>query len=59
LTDEEYIEMCAQKAREEAQETLKHSFRPFECVKESFRPVNMSKSKFNKILKLMETEVVR
>lgn len=59
LTDEEYIEMCAQKAREEARETLKHSLRPFERVKESFRPVNMSNSKFNKILRLMETEVVR
>ena len=52
-------EVCAQKAREEARETLKHSLRPFERVKESFRPVNMSNSKFNKILRLMETEVVR
>ena len=59
MTDEEYIEVCAQKAREEARETLKHSLRPFERVKESFRPVNMSNSKFNKILRLMETEVVR
>ena len=38
MTDEEYIEMCAQKAREEAQETLKHSLRPFEEVKGSFVP---------------------
>lgn len=30
MTDEEYIEMCAQKAREEAQATLNHSLRPFE-----------------------------
>ena len=59
MTYEEYIEVCAQKAREEARETLKHSLRPFERVKESFRPVNMSNSKFNKILRLMETEVVR
>ena len=59
MTDEAYIEMCAQKARDEAIETLKSSLQPFERVKESFRPVNMSKSKFNKILKLMETEVVR
>ena len=59
MTDEEYIEMCAQKAREEARETLKHSIRPFERVKESFRPANMSKKKFDKILKLMETEIVR
>lgn len=59
MTDETYVEICAQKARDEAIETLKSSLQPFERVKESFRPVNMSKSKFNKILKLMETEVVR
>lgn len=36
MTDEEYIEMCAQKAREKAQETLKHSLRPFEDGKSIF-----------------------
>ena len=56
MTDEEYIEMCAQKAREEAQETLKHSLRPFEEVKASFVPTNMSRDEFNRILKLMEKE---
>ena len=47
MTDEEYIEMCAQKAREEAQETLKHSLRPFEEVKASFVPTNMSRVQQN------------
>lgn len=28
LTDEEYIEMCAEKAREEAKEVLKYHIRP-------------------------------
>ena len=55
-SDEEYIEMCAQKAREEAQETLKHSLRPFEEVKASFVPTNMSRDEFNRILRLMEKE---
>ena len=57
MTDEEYIEMCAQKAREKAQETLKHSLRPFEEVKASFAPTNMSRSEFNSILRLMEKEL--
>jgi hypothetical protein len=49
--------MCAQKAREKAQETLKHSLRPFEEVKASFAPTNMSRSEFNRILRLMEKEI--
>ncbi|MFT0484279.1 hypothetical protein ACMSDP_07650 [Bacteroides thetaiotaomicron] len=57
MTDEEYIEKCAQKAREEAQETLKHYLRPFEQVKASFVPTNMSRSEFKRILRLMEKEI--
>lgn len=57
MTDEEYIEMCAQKAREEAQATLNHSLRPFEQVKESFVPTNMSRNEFKRILRLMEKEI--
>lgn len=54
MTDEEYIEMCAQKAREEAQATLKHSLHPFEEIKESFAPTNISRNEFKRILRLME-----
>ena len=57
MTDEEYIEMCAQKAREEAQATLNHSLRPFEQVKESFVPTNMSRNEFKRILRLMDKEI--
>lgn len=57
MTDEEYIEKCAQKAREEAQATLNHSLRPFEQVKESFVPINMSRNEFKRILRLMEKEI--
>lgn len=57
MTDEEYIEMCAQKAREEAQATLKYSLRPFEQVKKSFVPTNMSRKEFKRILRLMEKEI--
>ena len=41
---------------EEAQETLKHSLRPFEEVKASFVPTNMNRDEFNRILRLMEKE---
>lgn len=55
LTDEEYIEMCAEKAREEAKEVLKYHIRPFNCVKEQFVPNNMSNKEFKQIIKKMET----
>lgn len=42
MTEEEYIEMCAEKAREEARKTLRDHLRPFEEVIESFYPANMT-----------------
>ena len=54
MTDEEYIEICVQRAKEEAIKTLKSSLQPFEQIKESFIPNNMSKREFNKLLRLME-----
>ena len=51
ITDEEYIEMCAEKARE----VLKYHIRPFNCVKEQFVPNNMSNKEFKQIIKKMET----
>lgn len=42
MTEEEYIEMCAERSREEARETLTRHLRPFEMVKEYFEPVNMT-----------------
>lgn len=57
MTDEEYIEMCAQKAKEEAVKTLESSLQAFKQVKESFIPVNMTRREFNKLLRLMEAEV--
>ena len=34
LTDEEYIEMCAEEAREEARRTLENRLKPFEDIVE-------------------------
>lgn len=53
MTEEEYIEMCAEQAREEARKTLTMLLRPFEQVKEYFYPHNMSEAEFKKCLNEM------
>lgn len=50
MTKEEYINMCIEKAREEAQDVLKNHLRPFDHVKERYLPNNMSKEEFKKFL---------
>lgn len=56
MTEEEYIEMCADKAREEAKEVLKNYIRPFDWVKDRFIDNNMTQEEFNKLLIEMESE---
>lgn len=57
MTAEEYVELCVERAveraREEAERTLKYHVRPFEWIKDYFLPLNMSKSEFEKCLKEM------
>ena len=48
-----YVEMAAERAREEAKRTLEYRVRPFEWVKEHFVPNNMSESEFEECLKEM------
>ena len=51
MTEEDYIEMCAEKAREEAKEILKHYIKQFEDVIGYFRSTsNMSQQEFDKWL---------
>ena len=57
MTEEEYIELRAEMAREEARETIERYLRPFDWVKEYFTPNNMTEDEFNQILKEMSTEV--
>lgn len=54
MTEEDYIELCAEKAREEARFVLKHYVRPFEWVEEYFNPVNMTEAEFKNCLREME-----
>lgn len=53
MTEEEYIEMCAERAREEAREVLQMHLKPFSWVEDYFVPDNMSTEEFNKILEEM------
>lgn len=56
MTDEEYIEMCAERAREEARDVLKNHLKPFEWLRDYFSPNNMTEEEFEKILKEMSEE---
>ena len=53
MTAEEYIELCAQRARDAAIFELKHRLIPFSEVKRRFFPTNDSVEDFNDILKAM------
>ena len=61
MTDEEYIEMCAEKAREETRDVLENYLKPFEWPRNYFRPNNMTQEEFENVLKEMEVskELIR
>lgn len=54
MTEEEYIEMKAEQAREDARHTIEHCLKPYSWIDEYFRPGNMSQEEFEKIKKEME-----
>lgn len=59
MTEEEYVEMCAERARKEARDVLKNHLQPFSNVKDYFRPNNNTVEEFNDLLKDMgETELL-
>ena len=54
MTAEEYVEMCAEKARKEARDVLENYLRPFNDVKVLFRPdIDNTVEMMNEILKEM------
>lgn len=57
MTQDEYIEMCAEKARQEAKEILANHLQPYEMVKDMFIPNNMTVSDFDNIIDEMENVV--
>ena len=59
MTEEDHIEYCAEKAREEARYVLEHRVRSFDLVKEYFEPMNMTEEEFSKLLVEMGDSVER
>ena len=54
MTDEDYINLCMEQAKEDAKRELELRVSPFVRVKEDFYPSNMSQEVFDKVLKDME-----
>lgn len=57
MTEEDYIELCAERAREEAREILKRHLYPFEMLREYFHPSNMTETEFEECLTDMSNPV--
>ena len=59
MSENDYIEMCAERAREEAREVLTKHVKPFADVKRYFLPTNNTVEEFNVMLREMgETELL-
>ena len=54
MTEEDYIKLCMEKAKAEAEEVLKNYLRPFEWVEKYFFPNNMTREEFDRILQEMK-----
>ena len=57
MTEDEYIEYCAEKARKDAKWLLEHKVKPFNLVIKEFRPLNMSVEEFNAYLREMGSDI--
>ena len=57
MTDEEYIEMRAEMARDEAREVLQKHIQPFDMVKERFVPNNNTQEEFEELIEEMSNPV--
>ena len=59
MTEEEYVELCAERARQEAIFNLqqKSFVKPYKLVIESFRPGNMSEDEFLWLRREMGEEI--
>ena len=53
MTEEDYIQLCVERAIEEAKDVLEHYTRPFQMVIDSFYPNNETCEEFVKRLKEM------
>ena len=49
MTDEEYIHMKMEQAREEAEDVLKNHIKPYEWIDQYFETTNMSQEEFDRL----------
>lgn len=49
ITDEEYIQMKMEQAKEDAEDVIKNYLKPFEWIDDYFFPNNMTKEEFEQI----------
>lgn len=54
MTEEDYINLCKEKAEVEARDVLENFMKGFSSVKNYFYPNNMTAEKFQQILQEME-----
>ncbi|WP_310603581.1 hypothetical protein [Anaerosporobacter sp.] len=54
MTEEDYINLCMEKAKEEAKEVLMNYVRDIQAIKDYFLPHNMTEQDFEIILKEMK-----
>lgn len=54
MTEEDYINLCKEKAEAEARNILENHIRDFSWVKDYFCPNNMTDEEFQQILREME-----
>ena len=57
MTEEDYIELCAERAREDARYVIEHHIQPYSLVENKFLTSNMSIEEFYEIQKAMESPV--
>lgn len=54
MTEEDYINLCKEKAEKEARNVIENYMQDFSLVEERFFPNNMSEEEFQQIIKEME-----
>jgi len=50
MTEQDYIDLCVQKAIEEAKDVLSNHLRPFDWVEKGFQSRNMTEAEFKTFL---------
>lgn len=54
MTEEDYINLCMEKAKKEAKDILEHYVRPYTEIDKNFIAGNMTKAEFEEVKKKME-----